>query len=236
MSNAPQPSRLLALFVAMVVVGGSAVLGAALISWDGDDLPLVVVLAMMAVAFEYFDFGPYPNSRVSLSIGAITTAAIVAGFPGIAIVCTAAVAAQYAAHPKPPLKVAFNEGTHLLAGAAALGVFRAFGDGYGAGEWPRFLAPALLGGAAFFAVNSALVAIAIAIDKRMNPVTVWTRSFSWIAPHYILVGMIAAAMATAYDEWNLAGLGLPLVPLLMVWVIMKQRATPVRTAAAAGAG
>lgn len=232
--SASKQKRLLLLFVAMVVGGGGAVLAAALASWDGNDLPLISVLAVMAIIFEYFDFGLYPNSRVSLSIGAITTAAVVAGFPGVAVVCSAAVAAQYAAHPKPLFKVAFNEGSQLLSGAATVATFEVFGREYGADQWPSLLAPALIGATAFFIVNSGLVALAIAIDKGMNPLEVWTSSFSWIAPHYVLVGMIAAAMATAYDEWDLLGVGLPLVPLAMIWVILKQRADAKRTTPAAG--
>ena len=224
--------RSLSVFIAAVLAGGLAVLAGALASWDGHDLPLIAALAAMACAFEYFDFGLYPNSRVSLSIGAITTAAVVGGFPAIAIVCTAAVGAQCVAHPKPLFKVAFNEGAQLLSGAATIAAFRAFGTGYGAEKWPSLLAPALMGATTFFVVNSALVAIAIAIDKGMNPFSVWAGNFSWIAPHYVLVGMIAAAMATAYDEWDLVGVGLPLVPLIMVWMILKQRADSREPAAA----
>ncbi len=225
----------LSLFITTVVAGGFVVLAVALANWDGDDLPFVAALAVMACTLEYFDFGLYPNSRVSLSIGAITTAAVVGGFPAMAIVCTAAVGAQYAAHPKPLFKVAFNEGAQLLSGAAAIAAFRAFGTDYSASEWPSLLAAALLAATSFFVVNSSLVATAIAIDKRKNPVGVWSSNFSWIAPHYVLVGMIAAAMATAYDEWDLVGVCLPLVPLIVVWLILRQRVESRQPAPTVGA-
>ncbi|MCH8813668.1 MAG: hypothetical protein IH957_01035 [Chloroflexi bacterium] len=218
----PSRNSTLSAFVAFVAAGGVAVLAAAVMQWETDEFGLILALAGLAVFFEFFDFAPFPNSRVSLSVAAIIAAAAVGGFTGVAVVGSASVAAQYTAHRKPFMKVAFNEGTLLLSGAAAVGAFEAFGTGYGSTAWPGVLAPALAAGAAFFAINSGLVAIAISIDKSANVFRVWSEAFAWLTPHYVLVGVIAVTMATAYDEWGLVGTGLPLVPLAMIWLIVRQ--------------
>jgi hypothetical protein len=81
-----------------------------------------------------------------------------------------------------------------------------------------------LGAALNFAVNSALVAFAIAIETRSHPFAVWNEKFRWLFPHYVIVGVLAAMTATAYDRWELAGVALLLVPLAMVWFALRQYA------------
>jgi hypothetical protein len=142
----------------------------------------------------------------------------------VAVVDSVAVAADYLAHRKPLFKVAFNEGVLLLAGAAYVGVFQAFATGYRPADWPAVLGPALLGSTLNFAVNSALVALAVALDTGRRPFSIWSERFRWLIPHYVLLGILAAMMASAYDRWELAGLALLLVPLAMVWLVLKQYA------------
>ena len=231
--NGMSRTSVLRLFIAVVAMGGLAVLAAAGFRWQDDDMGLIVALAGLAVICELLDFGTFPNSRVSLSVGAIVAAAVVGSFTGIAIVCTAAVGAQYLAHRKPLFKVAFNEGALLVSGAAVVGVFEAFGTGFAARDWPDVMAPALVAGVVYFAINSGLVAVAISIDKGINPVSVWSDAFSWLAPHYVLVSLLAVAVATAFDAWGLVGIALPLVPLAMAWIIVKQYADRAQPADAA---
>ncbi len=183
---------------------------------------LLAALVGLTILSEVLDFAPFPNSRVSLSAALILVAATVSGLSGVVIVVSAAAATDFIVHPKPWYKAAFNEGALLLAAAAYLGVFEAFGTGYSNENWPAVLAPAIIGAGLYFAVNSSLVALAIASETSSQPISVWNERFRWLFPHYVVVGVLAAVMAMAYDDWGLAGIGLVLIPLAMVWLGMKQ--------------
>ena len=214
----------LAWLVAAVSLAGLAVLVAAGLGWQDEEGTLLLALAALAVLSEMLDFAPFPNARVSLSVALILAAGTVSGLPGVAVVASTAVAADYVAHRKPLYKAAFNEGVLLLAGAAYVGVFGAFSTGYRTTDWPDVLGPALLGSALNFAINSGLVALAIALDTGRHPFSVWSDRFRWLLPHYVLLGVLAVIMAAAYDRWELAGVALLLVPLAMAWLVVKQYA------------
>ena len=214
----------LAFLVAVVCAAGIAVLAAAGFTWDHEEGLLLLALAALAVCSEFLDFAPFPNARVSLSVALIMAAGTFSGLPGVAVVASTAVAADFLAHRKPFHKVAFNEGVLLISGAAYVGVFEAFSIGYRPGDWPDVLGPALLGSALNFAINSGLVALAIGLDTGRHPFTVWSDRFRWLLPHYVLLGVLAVIMASAYDRWELAGVAILLVPLAMAWLALKQYA------------
>ena len=213
-----------ATFIGLVIAAGAAVIATAALQWHGEDLVLLAALVGLTILSEVLDFAPFPNSRVSLSAALILVAATVSGLPGVVIVVSAAVTTDFIVHPKPWYKAAFNEGALLLAAVAYMGVFEAFGTGYSNEDWPAVLAPAIIGAGLNFAVNSSLVALAIASETRSQPISVWNERFRWLLPYYVVVGVLAAVIAVAYDDWGLAGIGLVLIPLAMVWLGMKQYA------------
>lgn len=221
----------LAWLVAALTAAAGALLAVAAVQWHGDDLPLLAALVALTVISEVLDFAPFRNSRISVSVFLIMVAGTVSGLPGVAIVVSVAVAADFVAHPKPLHKALFNEGALLVAGAVYVGVFDAFSTGYRGENWPDVLGPALLGTGLNFGVNSFLVAIAIGIETRSHPFAVWRERFLWLFPHYVIVGVLAALAATAYDRWELAGVALLLVPAAMVWFALRQYASMASTLA-----
>ncbi len=222
--NARRRAFPLAWFVAAVMLAGLAVLVGAGLRWQDEDAIILLALAGLAVFSELVDFAPFPNARVSLSVALILAAGTISGLPGVAVVVSTAVAADYLAHRKPFYKVAFNEGALLLAGAAYVGTFEAFSTGYRVSDWPDLLGPALLGGALNYAINSGLVAFAIGLEVGRHPVTVWRDKFRWLLPHYVILAVLAVILASAYDSWDLPGVAILLVPLAMAWLAIKQYA------------
>ena len=223
----------LAGLVAVVTAAAVALLAVAAFQWHDEELALLSALAGLAIASEVLDFAPFRNSRVSISVALILTAGTVSGLPGVALVASVAMVTDLLVHPKPISKAAFNEGTLLLAGAAYVGVFEAFSTGYRPEDWPAVLGPALIGSAVYYAINSGLVALAIGLETGRHPFTIWSENFRWLLPHYILLGVLAVIMASAYDRWDLAGVALLLVPLAMVWFTLRQYAGMVSVLAAA---
>ncbi|MCH7997898.1 MAG: hypothetical protein IIA91_00245 [Chloroflexi bacterium] len=223
MSSQRVPAPLAGL-VAVVVAASVVLLAVAALQWQDEELVLLGALCALVVVSELLDFAPFGNSRISLSVALILVAGTVSGLPGVALVVSVAVIVDFVVHPKPLYKAAFNEGVLLLAGAAYVGVFEAFSIGYRGENWPDVIAPAILGAALNFVVNSVLITFAIAIDTRGNPFSIWNEKFRWLFPHYVIVGVLAVTMATAYQRWELAGVALLLVPLAMVWLALRQHA------------
>jgi len=210
----------LSLLVAAVSLSGLAILIGAAFDWGSEDETLLITLAGLTIASELFDFSPFPNSRVSLSIALIFTAGMLSGLPGVAVVASTVTVADYAAHRKPLIKVIFNEGVMLASGGAFVGVIELWSPA--AGDWLAFLAPIMIGAIVAFAINSGLVATAIALETGGHIVRVWRAAFSWMLPHYVMLGVLALLIAAAYDRWELPGIALLLAPLAMGWLMMKQ--------------
>lgn len=215
-------SRELTVLVGCVAAGGLGVLAGALFSWGSEEMTFLLALAALAVLTEIFDFTPIPNSRVSLSICLIFAAGTMSGLPGVAVIASTAAIVDYILHRKPATKAVFNEGVMLVSGAAFVGVLEAFAPLYDSGDWIAVLGPALLGCVAAFALNSALVSLAIALDTGSKPLEIWDSGFRWLLPHYVVLAALALLLAVAYDRWEIAGMALLLAPLGMAWLIVKQ--------------
>ena len=224
-------SRSLPLFVTLVVLLGGVVLTAGILSWSNEDVVLLLALVALVVVSEAFCFTPFPGSRVSVSMALILAAGMLSGLPGVAVVAPSVALASYAIHRKPFIKVLFNLGTLVLAGASYVGVLEVFSSTYNPQDWAAMLGPVVLGALAAFAVNSVLVSLAIALDTRATPFSVWSTSFRWVLPHYVMLAMLALLIATAYDRWQLWGLALLMGPLAMAWLIMKQYTDRITAAA-----
>ncbi len=208
--------------IAAVAAAGAAIVAAAIVQWDDENLALLATLATFAVAAERFDIRLLRNSRLSVSTAPILAAGAISGLPGVMIVALVAALADYLGRNKPYYKAVFNAGALLLSGAAYVAVFEAFPVGNDSREWPALLFPVLLGVMVNFIVNSALVALVIALNSGDRLVTVWNQNFRALPPHYILLGALAAVMASAYRLDGLPTLAVAFVPLAMMRYVIKQ--------------
>ena len=86
------------------------------------------------------------------------------------------------------------------------------------------IGPAALAAASNFAINSALVAVAVGLSTGHRMWSVWDEKFRWLWPYYIIIGILAVMTATAYERWEPAGVALLLIPLAMVWFSLRQYA------------
>ncbi len=212
----------LALLIATIALCGIAILIAAGLSWNDEDRLLLASLAALTIVAEHFDFKPFQNSSVSLSISFIFAAAILSGLPGVAVVASTSVIAHLLLRRPAIYKAAFNEGCLLLTGAAFVGMLEAFSATPKGHDAIAVLGPVLLGTFAAFVINSGLVGLALAMSTGRRPFAVWNSAFRWFLPHYVALGVLAVAMSESYERWELAGFALLIVPLAMAWLAIKQ--------------
>lgn len=126
---------------------------------------------------------PTRNGTISMAL-AIDLAALIALHPSqsLTIIASTALLASIYPHRRPVVRAIFNAAQSTLAAGAALLVIHLLTPADGAvaildqyTNWPGLFA----GGVAFFVVNSALVAMAIALDTHQSVWTTWRDNFGY---------------------------------------------------------
>ena len=208
-----QLSKRLVLLVAFVGTLGVAA-GAAGIAFGAstDLIGLLVILGLVgagqALALEVDD------GSISVSaVGALAGAALFGPRAALALALTTSVV-EWSARRAPIYRHFFNVGALSLASLAAAGVFTAGIDG-GLGELITAGA-GLAAGAAYFAVNTGLLSLALAVEGRERWWRVWHERFAWLAPHYVVYGFIGGVIAIGYHAVGLYALAVFAVPLLLM--------------------
>lgn len=216
-----QPLNLpLALLVGVTLAAGLALAALGALRADVEAWQAVAVFALLAVLAEKSDLSVYGDSRVSLAFVPIFASLILAGMTGLAIVVSLAMLASAAG--RPHYKTAFNFGALMVAGGASAAIFAAFSTGVHTRDWPALMGLSLFAGGVNFAVNSLLVALAIALSSRMTFVNVWKENFLWLWPHYLVLALLALAIVAAYELMGLWGIAVFLAPPLMMRLSIKQ--------------
>jgi putative nucleotidyltransferase with HDIG domain len=78
------------------------------------------------------------------------------------------------------------------------------------------MAVGLAAGFVYFAVNTGLIATAIALEGNDSPWRVWRERFSWLMVHYLVYGFIAAVIYEAYQPIGIWGLLVFALPLFLM--------------------
>lgn len=216
------PNHSLNLLVVAAFIGGAAIIVDGLLKSGEVYWPAVVILAVLTALSERFDWSLYGTSRVSVAFAPILAAVVLFGVSGLAVVVPIAIAASYFGSGRPRRRAAFNCGVLTMAGAGAALVFEAFGSAGEAGAWPRVIAVALVASLVYYGINTALVALAIALDSRASVRATWPEHFAWLWPHYLILGLLGVSIAGAYEALGVAGLGVFLLPPLAMRLSMKQ--------------
>ena len=208
-----QLSTRLGLLVGLVTITGVAagVMGV-LFGTSTDIIGLLAVIALVgvgeALALELDD------GSISVSaVGALAGAALFGPRSALAV-AVAICAVQWSADRGPIHKVLFNVGTLTLSSLVAASVFTLGFEG-GFAELVT-VAAGLAAGAAYFAVNTGLLAVALSLEGRENVWRVWHERFLWLAPHYLVYGFIGGVIAIGYDAAGLYALAVFAVPLLLM--------------------
>jgi diguanylate cyclase (GGDEF)-like protein/putative nucleotidyltransferase with HDIG domain len=209
-------SRRLALLVGLVAsVGiGAGVLGL-LFGSNHDVFALVALVVLVgfgqALAIEVDDGGSISVSAV----GSLAGAALFGPRAALVLAATTAVV-EWSARRSEIHRVLFNIGALSLSSLAAAGVFTA-GLGLDGTSGEFFMAAAgLCAGLAYFAVNTGLLSVAIAMEGHERVWRVWHERFAWLAPHWIVYGFVGGVMAIAYHAAGLYALAVFAVPLLLM--------------------
>jgi putative nucleotidyltransferase with HDIG domain len=120
---------------------------------------------------------------------------------------------QGVVHRRSPAKVLHDMMVGAITVLAAGGVWQAAGGSAGQ-SFVEALAPLLALGAAYFAVHSALSALAVGLTRGPNPWRVWERNFlDGIIHHvsFVALGILAAVTYQVAGRWGLVLFAIPFV-------------------------
>ena len=207
-------SPLLGSFVAVVALAGAAagVLGLFLGGTEDVVGLLAIVLAVgigQALSLEL------EGGSVSVSaVGALAGAAMFGPRAALPLAVTMA-AVQWSAMRNPLHQSLFNVGTLCIASLSAAAVFSIGWGDDAIGHLVTALA-GLVAGGLYFVINTGLLSGAMALEGHDSWARVWKERFSWLGPHYVAFGAVAAAMALAYEAIGLYGLAVFALPLLLM--------------------
>ena len=206
-------SKRLATLVGVVsFVGmGAGVLGAVFgTATDVFGLVALVILVGLgqAVALEVDD------GSISVSaVGALAGAALFGPRAALALAITTCVV-DWSAKRYPLHRTLFNIGALSLASLAASAVFALGFDG-SIGELIT-VGAGLAAGAAYFAVNTGLLSVALSMEGHERWWKAWHERFLWLLPHWVVYGFVGGVMAIAYHAAGPYALAVFAVPLLLM--------------------
>ncbi len=152
----------------------------------------------------------------SVSVSAVGTIAGVALFDvrvALLLAVTTSVV-EWSARRSPLHQVLFNIGGLSLAGLAAGGVF-ALARELSTRQLAFDLAGIAAGGV-YFLINTGLLAIALGLEGHEGWLAAWRERFTWLVPHYLVYGLVAALIAIAYRAIGIEALLVFALPLLVM--------------------
>ncbi|TMK79167.1 MAG: diguanylate cyclase [Actinobacteria bacterium] len=207
-------SRRLATLVGLVSFVGIAAGVIGIVLGGSHDVFALVALVVLvglgqALAIEVDDGGSISVSAV----GSLAGAALFGPRAALVLAATTAIV-EWSARRSEIHRVLFNVGALSLSSLAAAGFFMA---GFN-GAFGEFVTAAvgLAAGLAYFAVNTGLLSVAIAMEGHERIWRVWQERFAWLAPHWIVYGFVGGVMAIAYHAAGLYALAVFAVPLLLM--------------------
>jgi hypothetical protein len=150
--------------------------------------------------------------------------AMVIAAAGVLVQCTVNVRRQ-----QPWYRTAFSVATVVLAVRTAGLTFAAFG---GTSAGPMGFAavlPLVAAAVPYFAINTGLVAAAIALSSGVSPVRVWTQSFLSTAPSFFAAAAVVAGIEIAMTRdayLLLVSAALPMAACHLAYAAWFRRLTP----------
>jgi diguanylate cyclase (GGDEF)-like protein/putative nucleotidyltransferase with HDIG domain len=204
----------LAIFVGLVgVLGTGTGLFTSIVGGHLEVLGLLAILTLVGVG-QALSIEVERTGSISVSaVGALAGAAIVGPRAALALAVTMALI-EWSARRSVFHQLLFNVGALTLASLAAAEIFSFHPGGQAAKA--AYMAVGLLAGFVYFAVNTGLIATAIALEGNDSPWRVWRERFSWLMVHYVVYGFIAAVIYEAYQPIGIWGLLVFALPLFLM--------------------
>ncbi|MEX1254489.1 MAG: HD-GYP domain-containing protein [Dehalococcoidia bacterium] len=184
--------------------------------WQG-----FVALIILAIVFERVGIQIYGETHVSAGVVALFAISILYGAPGVTIAAPLVVLAAETRTRSPWYGRFFDMSSYTLANVASALVFHVLIDiDSGVDGW--WVPAAIIAIAANYAVNIPIVSIEVSLESGESSVAVWREQHQWLVPYYLVFGLLALALATAYAALGVWGIMAFVAPPLMMRFALHQ--------------
>ncbi|MDQ3739683.1 MAG: diguanylate cyclase, partial [Actinomycetota bacterium] len=178
---------------------------------DSPVLLLLLVAAVVLLDVVRIDL----FEGLNLSAASVPTLALACVFGPVGpIAGEVAIALTRIGRGDPRLKWSFDLGALGLAGAAAAVVFAHMPTGTPMQQIFAGIPAAL----AYYVVNTALMSVVVAMAEGRRPVAVWREGMAWLWAHFVVYGVIGAALAVSHEHLGLVAVFLFALPVATLWL------------------
>jgi putative nucleotidyltransferase with HDIG domain len=216
----PRPSSRIRLYFGAVLLAGAAVVGKSVLylieqPFNNEWL----LLAFLTVLTGCFGIKlPSISARISVS-EAFVFAAVLLYEPAVATVIvaldTVILTSWKRGTRRSPLRTLFNVSSGSTAIWISAYLYKSLLPTSADPPLEQLLVPVFVLSISYFAINSSLVAIAIASERSLSAFEVWQRNFAWISLNYVGGASVAMLLVTYQREFNYVALGV-ILPLLVI--------------------
>lgn len=197
----PQLSLAARLYVATVVVAACLLAILAVIYLPRENVDEVLILALLYVVSESLS-ARGSQDMLSISLGSVTALAaipMVGPWGAVLVALTAALARD--SQSNGPVKRLFNGSQLAISAGAAGAAYLALGgpEGLTAHDFPRVLFPILVADIVHCAVNGALVAVVVGLDRHVSPLRVFQGTMAHSVVPYLAYGLFGVSLAVLWE-------------------------------------
>jgi diguanylate cyclase (GGDEF)-like protein/putative nucleotidyltransferase with HDIG domain len=162
------------------------------------------------------------NTSVSTSAAPILAGVLLYGPVGALVLSLTFAVVSKVKHGSPVSRLLFNASNQLIAGLTFLTLLILLGGSFRDFAPPVQILITLAFAGLDYILTTFLVAMAMHLSHGVPVREIWSENFSWLAPYYASMGLIAFAMIFIYTSTSVLGLLVLLVPLLLVRLSQKQ--------------
>jgi diguanylate cyclase (GGDEF)-like protein/putative nucleotidyltransferase with HDIG domain len=162
------------------------------------------------------------NASVSTSAAPILAGVLLYGPVGALVLSLTFAVVSEVKHRSPVSRLLFNASNQLIAGLTFLTLLVLLGSSFRDFPPPIQILITLAMAGLDYILTTLLVALAMHLSHGVPVRQIWNENFSWLAPYYASMGLIAFAMIFIYTSASVLGLLVLLVPLLLVRLSQKQ--------------
>jgi putative nucleotidyltransferase with HDIG domain len=125
-------------------------------------------------------------------------------------------------HRSPISRFVFNTSNHLMTGLLCIALARLVGATPTSLSMPAWFIVATSAACVAYLSSTSLVALAIHFDTGRPARQVWSERFRWLAPSYLVMGVVSFVLIFGYLESGLAGAVAIILPLAVLRFSQKQ--------------
>ncbi len=190
----------------------------AVVDWFGLGIFSVLVILTEWMAVDIY----VRNTAVSTSAAPILAGTLLYGPVGALVLSVSFSLVALVKHRSRFNRFIFNASNQMIAGLTYTGLIAFAGSAFTVWPAPVQLLLTVFSAFIVYILTTAPIALAMDLDLGLPFRQVWQEQFSWLAPYYVTMGLIAYAFIFSYQNAGLLGVLVILVPLLLLRLSQKQ--------------